>query len=1283
MDTFQSEHDPAQEALKQAADALNRDDKFEARRLAMRAAMLNPRLETPWLILAAVVQPEASISYLNKALAINPESQRARKGLHWAIDRLRHEPHRPEQPAPEVETAPVQEEKPVSLLMVLGRRVLSSTLILLAIAFLTLLGFHLAQQGQAALQVNPFKAVIYTLRQLFSYIFQHPKTYYWHKVDQPAFALVFKLFQRSAGLLLLSLLVATTIGGWLGIAAARYRRKMAPAMVFASILGVSLPSFLVAMLLWVLDFRLYRWLGTSAAPLPPTGFGWDLHLVMPVLVLAARPLAQIMQVTYINMGDVFTEEYIRMAKAKGSSRRHLLWGHALRNVLIPVLTTMSTSLRFSLSSLPVVESFFLWPGIGLTILEAIKANMPMLVTDMILALGLFFLVVNILVEFLYPLIDARLRKDARVEMEERNTVSNPLLVLKEILEKAGDTLRATFKRVGKQTPAWEEDTAPIRVNSNGLEAPAETRGSFTWRTVLRIPSFLLGSLLVLVFIGLILVGPSLTDASPYQTHTIELIEGVIQAPPFEPSDTYPWGTDVIGRDMQALVLAGARQTLTLAFLATMARLLLGTMLGVIAGWWQDSWIDRAIHAVISVWAAFPETIFAMLLILALGIQKGRSVFIITLCVVGWGQIAQFVRSQVISQKPKLYIEAARSVGARVLQILTRHTLPYLVPSLLVTFALEMGGVLMLLSELGFLNIFLGGGFKVMIGETSNMTPIIYYFSDVPEWGAQLANIRNWWRSYPWLAWSPGVFFFLSIFTFNLWGEGLRRFLRDSRINLNKLVNRYTLAAAAVLLLGISWVMRSTTPMDMYKSQAATFNAENVMADIEYLASEDLRGRESGKAGATEAAEYIAERMAEIGLMPGVNSKDYLQEYIAVWSHLTAIPEFQIMDGSEALVYRQDFTEYANNMPCFGAFEGPVKGLIVSASSQKADQGRWGTAARWEMRNGDLKPYALVVREQDLPYINLPSTEVGALIVIAEDDGFLVRRTLNPPEFYYAEFPAVYVPPALGEQLLQTAGSSLADIEKQSRKLEPEAVAFTDQGVEVKMIVKGSDFLEEETHYNVIGVLPGSGAQTPYPGGGTLDNQVVLISAYFDGLGVAPDGVFYPGANDNASGVAEMLEIARVLKEGEYFPEKTVIFVAWSGGQRHIGLSTDSILGNTNGLGLLNIEAIFELSGVGAGNGKKILLDQGSSFRLANLFEDAAQQMGNRVTSRGRGPHFGQDTGISFGGREALTAYVSWDGSDQYTSTPLDMVEKIDIEKLQELGETTTLVLTVISREIEY
>ena len=97
----------------------------------------------------------------------------------------------------------------------------------------------------------------------------------------------------------------------------------------------------------------------------------------------------------------------------------------------------------------------------------------------------------------------------------------------------------------------------------------------------------------------------------------------------------------------------------------------------------------------------------------------------------------------IGIKPQLFIEAARSIGARSSQILSRHVFSNLLPSLLVLAALEMGGVLMLLAELGFLNVFLGGGFKVMYAEKGRMIPVIAYFSDVPEWGSLLANIRQW------------------------------------------------------------------------------------------------------------------------------------------------------------------------------------------------------------------------------------------------------------------------------------------------------------------------------------------------------------------------------------------------------------------------------------------------------------------------------------------------------------------------------------------------------------
>ena len=109
---------------------------------------------------------------------------------------------------------------------------------------------------------------------------------------------------------------------------------------------------------------------------------------------------------------------------------------------------------------------------------------------------------------------------------------------------------------------------------------------------------------------------------------------------------------------------------------------------------------------------------------------------------------------------------------------------------------------MLLAELGFLNIFLGGGFKAEIGEVGKMVPVIYYFSDVPEWGALLANIRDWWRSYPWMAWYPGLFFAAAILAFNLWSEGLRHLLDQVGFGLNRLFNRYTLAFGGILVFAL-------------------------------------------------------------------------------------------------------------------------------------------------------------------------------------------------------------------------------------------------------------------------------------------------------------------------------------------------------------------------------------------------------------------------------------------------------------------------------------------------
>jgi Zn-dependent M28 family amino/carboxypeptidase len=203
------------------------------------------------------------------------------------------------------------------------------------------------------------------------------------------------------------------------------------------------------------------------------------------------------------------------------------------------------------------------------------------------------------------------------------------------------------------------------------------------------------------------------------------------------------------------------------------------------------------------------------------------------------------------------------------------------------------------------------------------------------------------------------------------------------------------------------------------------------------------------------------------------------------------------------------------------------------------------------------------------------------------------------------------------------------------------------------------------------------------GKGSLDSQVVMVSAYYDGLGTAPDGTFYPGANDNASGVAAMLELARLLVETPYEAKKTVVFVAWAGGEREEGLSVKNTMNAKLGFNYLTVESVLELSGVGGGEGKEIALGEGSSYRLVRLFQKAAGRLGIATTTRGRGPHYGMPAPAGFGGRDAMTLYLSWDGSDRTAHTMQDTADAIDPEKLEQVGKVTALALSVLSREAQY
>lgn len=1168
----------------------------------------------------------------------------------------------------------------------IARRLLDSVFILAAIIYLTQFLLILAERGRDRLPAPFLATAAEAFTQSIEYLFQHPTTYIWSRVETPAMELVLTTFLHSAALLLVALAIAGIAGWGLGmLMGVRRGRAGSVFVLLLSVLGTSTPSFLLAMFLWVVNIWLYRRFGMRA--LPPTGFGWDQHLIMPALVLAARPLAQIAQVTYIQMSATLGEDFIRTARAKGLSSRLVRDRHATRYILAPVLTTLGASIRFALSSLPVVEYFFLWPGVGLLLLEAIKLGNAPLVTDLIVCLGLFFLVVNLVLDVVTPLLDPRLRASTT------DNVSQTATSLRDLPARLSDASKAGWKRVvgllpGRRKPAMLPKL-PQSANSQALlESNDLMRPSRVGNVLGNLP-LLMGVVLVGGLVLLALFGPRLTDANPYQVHGVMMIEGEIGAPPYAPSAVFPWGTDHIGRDIQALVLYGARQTLILAFFGMLARMLLGTVLGALAGWWHGGRTDRIIMGAASVWAAFPATIFALLLIEGLGIQQGMWVFVVALCVVGWGEVAQVVRQRVINIKPEAFIEAARALGAQSARILTQHMMPTLLPLLIVLAMLEMGGVLMLLAELGFLNIFLGGGFRVEIGEAGRMVPVVANFSDVPEWGALLANIRNLWRSYAWMAWYAGVAFFLAILGFNLLGEGLRRFFEQSRVNLGRLFGRYALLGTMGAALLLSYALRSTTPLAQYQDMARQFDAQRVQADIVQLASPAFGGRETGTPGAEQAAQYIAARMDEIGLFPGGDRtptkerNTYIQSLVVERPRLTGIPRLEIggAEGQpgEPLVYRKDFVERPASPQRLA--EGPVLGVALGPEPGGQLTDPYGLGRQ------DLIDKVLIVPEESMS--RLKTSVPAAYLVIAENPEVFEKKYLFGTSFARWETPPqMYISEEVADRLLRTTGVSLADFKAAAAALKPGQAAVTADGVSVTLDIPLTDqTLDEnappEYYYNVIGYIPGTGSEIQVDSGRGLDSQVIMVSAYYDGLGSGPDGAYYPGANDNASGVATMLELARMLKESPYQPDRTVVFVAWAGGERAEGLSVTNIMNAKIGFDTLNVEAVMELSGVGAGDGDAVALGEGSSYRLTRLFQQAAGRMGVSTTTRGRGPHYGTEAAPAFGGRDALTLNVSWDGSDRTAHTTADVPETIDPEKLRQVGEPAFLTLSVLARESEY
>lgn len=303
------------------------------------------------------------------------------------------------------------------MLQFIGRRVLSTILMTAVIVYFGFLGMHLIIRTDA-------EEPAFTIADAFGLALEDSRQFAANLSQgdlgivptvsgpKPVSDILWFSYRNSMGLLLIALLIAAITGILVGVLAAIGKGKWrAYTLLMVTIVGISAPSYLVALLLQQAGI-LYT-INVGRRLVSMGGFAWDFqHLAMPLLVLAARPVAYLTRSSYISLSRIMEEDYIRTAFAKGLSLSRTVLFHAFGNLAVPLLTAVGVSIRFSLSALPLVEFIFAWPGMGLRILEAINERVPLLVVSIALTIGLTIQLISFLLDFTYYLVDPRLREKA-------------------------------------------------------------------------------------------------------------------------------------------------------------------------------------------------------------------------------------------------------------------------------------------------------------------------------------------------------------------------------------------------------------------------------------------------------------------------------------------------------------------------------------------------------------------------------------------------------------------------------------------------------------------------------------------------------------------------------------------------------------------------------------------------------------------------------------------------------------------------------------------------------
>lgn len=609
-----------------------------------------------------------------------------------------------------------------------------------------------------------------------------------------------------------------------------------------------------------------------------------------------------------------------------------------------------------------------------------------------------------------------------------------------------------------------------------------------------------GGIIIGLIIFVMIFPQVLTHFNPY------VIEGVkasiskagsivIQGPPYAPSKENILGTDSLGRDELSLIIYGTRLTIMLGIFTVLGRFLVALPVGIAAGF-GNSICKSAVSLFGILFSAIPALIISVVVLkinFFLGLFKAQSIlaFVIVLTVVGWARLASLVKERVENILSQPFITGEKAVGKSGIKIAIENVLPHLAPELIVLFFMEMALVLSMIMELGFFGVYVGN-LRVVL-DTSGGVIQTMKISYEPEWASMLSTSINSLRNAPWTVFAPAVTFFISIFGFNLFGEGLREKLQNKNSKLivytrrifslkiftKKVLRTTTVIACAVLVAaGIHSIKGYYTDRSETKQALSYINYD--FKDKVLIGSKE--------------AEYTAEKLKsslkQAGFKPIGN--DYIQNYNIDKLYSAASYSLSINNKAAAkkLTLGRDFS-----MAGYGDYA--LSGDIYDARSTDMFNIKDYSVFDNKFVVFDEQVYSRDAIRQFTDTLGKKSKTLGVIDIIDSE----------------TDLPSVISTKSSGTALIYMTKKASADIEADSRiALNMHGCSLSGQGK------------------NILGILPGSSAK--------LSKQAIIIGAGYNYMDY-----------DKKNAVKKlkmMIEAAKMLHDSGKSQGRSIIIAFWDG-----------------------------------------------------------------------------------------------------------------------------------------